>query len=183
MDPGPEFIDSYRGLVSEFEDAGEPAIPFVLGFPSDDVNGLLRLLDECGRGEGPARGWVPHSTYWLIRDDTDVVGVSNLRHRLTDELLKEGGHIGYGIRPSERGRRFAGELLSRTLDRAWRMGLERVLLTCAKSNTRSVRTILSNDGILDSEEFSQERGEVEQRYWIEIPTNYVPGPTPTEGGP
>lgn len=61
--------------------------------------GFARLAG-CERGEGIPPGFVPHSTCWLVDDRDEVVGVANLRHRLTERLRVEGGHIGYGVRPS-----------------------------------------------------------------------------------
>jgi predicted acetyltransferase len=160
--------DSYRDLVREFRDAGEPLIPFPLTFPNDDFPAFLARLAACARGDGLPPGFVAHSTYWLVSDGA-VVGVANLRHALTDALRREGGNIGYGVRPSARGRGFARELLRRTLVRARALGLSEVWLTCAKNNVVSARTILGGGGILLSEEFVPERGGVIQRYRIDLP--------------
>src|SRR5262245_3977506 len=123
--------DSYRALVQEFRDAGERLVPFPLSFPNDDFRAFVDRLATGSRGEGLPPGFVPHSTFWLV-SDSEVVGVANLRHQLTDALRREGGNIGYGVRPSARRRGFASELLRRTLDRARERGLKEVLLTCAK---------------------------------------------------
>lgn len=167
-DPDPAFVESYRDLVREMRELGEPLVPFPLEFPSDDASEFLQRLEDCARGRDIPEGFVPHSTFWLIRDGREVVGVSNLRHSLTDRLRREGGHIGYGVRPSARGRGYATEMLRLTLERARRRGLSTVLLTCAKSNVPSARTIIRNGGILTSEEFLPERGEVVQRYRIDL---------------
>ncbi len=167
-EPNASLRDSYRGLVREFIEAGEHIVPFPLSFPHDDFPKLLERLSACARGEGLEPGFVPHSTYWLVLDGREVVGVSNLRHRLTEKLRREGGHIGYGVRPSARGRGFATELLRQTLGRARALGLSEVLITCSKANDPSVRTILRNGGVLASEEFLPECGEVYQRYWISL---------------
>ncbi len=149
-------------------DRNEPLVPFPLSFPHEDFTGLLDRLAAAERGEGIPKGFVPNSTYWLIWEGESVVGVSNLRHRLTDALRREGGNIGYGIRPSARGQGFATEILRQTLSEAKALGLREVLLTCARSNEPSVRTILGNGGVLESEQFLPEREEVVQRYWITI---------------
>jgi len=159
--------DSYRDLIREFLEAGEPLVPFPLTFPNRDFAAFLARLAACARGEDLPPGFVPHSTYWLVSDGV-VVGVANLRHALTDALRREGGHIGYGVRPSARRQGFAAKLLRRTLARAREMGLPEVWLTCAKSNVASVRTILSNGGLFVSEEFLPERNEVTQRYRIAL---------------
>ncbi len=161
------FCDSYRDLVAEFAAAGEKFVPFVLAFEHDDFAAFLARLDACARGIDLPNGFVAHSTYWLVRDQSEVVGVSNIRHSLTAALRREGGNIGYGIRPSARRRGFGATILGKSLPQAAALGLSRVLVTCAKANEGSVKAILRNGGILDSEEYLPDRGELVQRYWIE----------------
>jgi predicted acetyltransferase len=157
--------ESYRDLIREFQAAGEPLVPFPLSFPNDDFPAFLARLAACSRGEGIPPGFVPHSTYWLVSDGA-VVAVANLRHSLTDALRREGGNLGYGVRPSARRRGFAVEILRRTLDRARAIGMTEVWLTCDKKNVASARTILGGGGVLISEEFLPERNDVVQRYRI-----------------
>ena len=168
-EPTLALLDSYRGLVREFIVHGETPIPFVLAFETADGPAFVERLAACARGEGLPEGFVPHSTYWLVRDGREVVGVSNFRHALTEKLRREGGHIGYGVRPSARRQGVATELLRQTLRRAGEKGLDEVLVTCAKTNHGSVRTILRNGGRFLTEEFIPERGEVVQRYALVIP--------------
>ncbi len=167
QDPHAGLADSYRALVREFVERGEKLVPFTLSFPNEPFAEFLRKLEACARGEEIPEGFVPHTTFWLVRDGTEVVGVSNLRHRMTDKLMVDGGNIGYGVRPSARGRGLARVLLRETLERARRMGVREAWLTCAKTNQPSVRTILGCGGVLISEEFIESRGEVVQRYRID----------------
>ena len=163
--PHRDHKDSYRALVREFTDRGEPLVPFPLSFANENFEAFLAQLAGCVQGIGIPPGFVPHSTFWLM-EGGEVVGVSNLRHRLTDALRIEGGHIGYGIRPTARGRGLGREILRLTLVEARRRGIDRVLLTCAKANAASAAVIAANGGRLDSEEFIASRGEVVQRWWI-----------------
>jgi predicted acetyltransferase len=159
---------SYRGLVREFLELGEPLVPFPLAFANGDFAAFLAKLSACARGEGIPEGFVPHSTYWLVHHGSEVVGVSNLRHRLTDALRFEGGHIGYGVRPTARRRGFATQLLRHTLAEARALGVREAWLTCGRTNTASIHTILRNNGIFVSEEFVPSRAEVVQRYRIAL---------------
>ncbi|MDP2743787.1 MAG: GNAT family N-acetyltransferase [Dehalococcoidia bacterium] len=143
-------------------------MPFTLSYPCDDFGALIERLENNSRGIGIPEGFVPHSTFWLVTDEQEVVGVSNLRHALTPGLQREGGSIGYGVRPSRRGRGYASLLLKLTLEKAGAIGLRRVLLTCGKENVASARVILKNGGVLDSEEFIEERNEIVQRFWVDL---------------
>ncbi len=81
--PDARWQDSYCGLVREFVDRKEHLVPFTLALPTHDFPAFLARLAGYARGEGIPHGFVPHSTYWLVRDDIEVIGVSNLRHALT----------------------------------------------------------------------------------------------------
>ncbi len=164
IEPRADLQESYVGLVLEFLSNNEPLVPFTLAYPYDDFTALVRRLDNDSRGIGIPEGFVPHSTYCLVTDEQELVGVSNLRHALTPRLLREGVNVGYGIRPSKRDNGYASLLLKLTPERTGARGLDRVLLTCGKDNVASARVIMKNGGILDSEEFIEERNEVVQRY-------------------
>jgi len=165
--PSAAWKDSYRAYVKELEARGEAKIPFPLAFPNENFAAFLAHLAGCERGIGIPAGFVPHSTFWLVRG-SEVVGVSNLRHRLNGELLIEGGHIGYGIRPGARGQGLGREILRLTLREAARLGIRRVLLTCAKDNAASSAVIAANAGQLESEAWVESRGRVVQRWWIDV---------------
>jgi len=165
--PHAALAESWRAMVREILGAGEELIPFPLSFDHSDFPALVARLDGFGRGEGLPEGFVPHSTFCLVDAQGEVVAVSNLRHRLTDKLRVEGGHIGYGVRPSARRRGHATEILRRTLAEARALGIGEALVTCAKGNMGSAGAIRNCGGRLHSEEFVEPRGEVVSRYLIE----------------
>lgn len=107
---------------------------------------LARLVD-MEHGRGLPEGFVPQTTYWAFVG-TRPVGISKLRHRLTDALRRTGGHIGYSIRPSERRRGYGTAMLRATLGEAARMGMETVLLTINDTNRPSWRLVERNGGVL-----------------------------------
>ena len=164
--PSAAFRDSYCGLIEEFVNATEKLIPFTLAFETRPFDAFLQRLDDCARGINLPDGFVAHSTFWLVREGGTVVGVSNVRHSLTTALRREGGNIGYGIRPSARRQGMGTAILRESLARAAALGLARVLVTCGKGNVASAKSIMRNGGVFDSEEYLPERGEIVQRYWI-----------------
>ena len=164
--PSARLQDSYRALIAEFVTNGDALVPFTLGFDNTDFDAFLSKLADCANGVCVPNGFVAHSTFWLVRDDTEVVGVSNIRHALTPALLREGGSIGYGIRPTARRQGLGTAILRLSLLRAAALDLTRVLVTCAKQNVASAGAILRNGGVLESEEYLADRGEIVQRYWI-----------------
>jgi predicted acetyltransferase len=174
VDPFAACEKSYMSLLREIRENEEEPIPFVLKYDADDIHSLVKRCENDAKGIDLPDGFVPHTTYWLVKDGRHVIGVSNLRHKLTAGLEQEGGHIGIGVRPSERGKGYGSLLLKETLSRARAMGIRRALITCNKSNFSSIRTILNNGGVLESEE-PRSDGTIIQRYWIDT------GGWPTDG--
>jgi len=164
--PSLRLKDSYLSHVEEFRQCGEWPIPFVLKFPTDDFPAFLERLQRCALGSEVAQGYAPHETFWLVEDGVNVVGVANLRLELNDNLRKDGGHIGYGIRPSARRRGLATLILKETLLKARERGITRALVTAEKGNIGSIKTILKNGGVFDSEELLPGYHDVMQRFWI-----------------
>lgn len=124
---------------------------------------LVQSLRDGERGIGLPEGWVPCTTYWIIdsAQPERVLGSLALRHHLdNDFLLEYGGHIGYGVRPSERRRGVASAALHAALPRARALGLDQVMLTCDDANLPSRATIETCGGI-----FERMAGQ-RRRYWI-----------------
>jgi predicted acetyltransferase len=165
--PGIEWKEAYISFYEEWKRSGEDIVPWVVEREPYDYEAMLRFLEEGEKEECVPEGWVPHSTYWLVDDERQVVGAVNLRHRLNDKLLRVGGHIGYGIRPSARRKGYATRLLALALQHARELGLIQVLVVCDKGNVGSERVILRNGGVFESEA-AEEDGNVVRRFWIEI---------------
>ena len=107
-------------------------------------------------------GWVPDIQLVAFEKDGKAVGFLNLRLRLNVFLLEEGGHIGYSIRPSERGKGYAKEALCQGLQVAKGKNIKQALVTCSTENPASRAVILANGGI-----YEDVRNRTE-RYWIDL---------------
>ncbi|MBR4206882.1 MAG: GNAT family N-acetyltransferase [Clostridia bacterium] len=129
-----------------------------------DFDSYLDHLEIKSEGDGK----VPDSVFFLLDEDRNrLLGAVNIRHRLNESLLREGGHIGDGIRPSERRKGYATEMIRLALIECRKLGIDKVLMTCEKDNIGSAKSIIKNGGILENE-FVNSDGEIEQRYWITL---------------
>ena len=113
-------------------------------------------------------GRVPDSTYFCLDLDKNIfVGAVNIRHHLNESLLFSGGHIGDGIRPSQRRKGYATAMIRLALEKCRELGICRVLMTCDRDNIGSAKSIIRNGGFLENE-ITNEEGKLEQRYWIDL---------------
>ena len=116
----------------------------------------------------PKGGKVPNSVYFLLDIERDrLLGAVDVRHYLNDSLLQFGGHIGDGIRPSERRKGYATEMIRLSLIECKKLGINRVLMVCDKTNIGSAKSIIKNGGVLENE-IVDDNGNIQQRYWIEV---------------
>lgn len=109
---------------------------------------------------------VTSSSYIAIRlCDNRVVGAIDLRHHINHPILSVwGGHIGYTVRPSERRKGYATEMLKQNLQNCKNRGLVKVLIVCDYDNIASEKTIITNGGIFEKEIVVD--GEVMKRFWV-----------------
>jgi len=126
-----------------------------------DLDEYIQEIRDHEQGRNLPETWVPATTYWLI-DKEVFVGHVNIRHQLSEYLFRVGGHIGYYIRPSMRGKGYGTKILELALVEAKKLGLKKVLVTCDESNLFSKKIIEKNGG-----QFEDEVDSV-LRYWIEL---------------
>lgn len=122
---------------------------------------VARLLTYADPATELPEDRVHCSYFWIVEED-EFVGYLALRHSLTEWLLEEGGHIGFGVRPSRRREGHASRALALALPEARALGLDRVLLTCDEDNDGSRLTIERNGGVHEDSRNGK------RRYWIDL---------------
>lgn len=111
----------------------------------------------------------PGKTFFLIREnDNKLIGMINIRHHLNEKMLRFGGHIGYGIRPTERQKGYNKINLYLGLIKAYEeFGLEHVMIDCSVSNIGSDKTIKALGGVLERCELDDSDNTMTNVYWID----------------
>lgn len=114
-------------------------------------------------------GKVQATQFLAVRaSDGRLVGMIQIRHYFNEYLEKYAGHIGYSVRPSERRKGYAKEMLRLALPYCKSIGLDRVLIACEPDNPASRRTILANGGVYESTVHEPGEDIDLERYWIAL---------------
>ena len=168
-EPGLEYRDDIAAFRAEaMADAAH--IPGGSGLES--FEDPAAWIDHCRALTDPATlppGYVAAEEWMLLRGAQNrILGLVNIRLSIDDDYLREyGGHIGYGVRPSERRKGYASQMLALALERCRELGIDKALVTCDKDNVASAKTILKNGGLL-GDEYAEDNGNIIQRYWITL---------------
>lgn len=122
----------------------------------DNYEGWLEKLEEDYTRQ-PSEEKVPARTYFFVREsDNKIIGMINIRLALNESLKKYGGHIGYSIRPTERGNGYNKINLYFGLKVCKEYGIEEVFMDADKDNPASWKTIESLGGKNIREYFEDE---------------------------
>jgi len=134
----------------------------------DSFDEWLLHVEKNSKEETMQRDWVVSSVFFGVRKrDNKIIGIIDCRHRLNDFLSEYGGHIGYAVRPSERRKGYATEMLRLALAHYRRLQVDKVMLGCYKDNLPSIRTIEKNGGVLEKEILYPD-GKPMLVYWIDL---------------
>jgi predicted acetyltransferase len=163
LDPSTDKRAAFLGMAQDWLDHGNDRYRLAV----DDFDAYLARVERFRDAARTPVGWVPGTEFWLDDDGGEIVGCVRLRFWLTPSLEVEGGHIGYDVRPSSRGRGFGTAALRLVLPEAQRRGLERVRVTVDSDNVASVKIIERNGGILSGDTISQRTGRPIKQYWID----------------
>jgi len=160
--PKIEDKEEYLKYIEEWKD--EKIVPYSSRLLEKDFLTWMKDLLLWEKEESKPENYVPATTFLFMQDDR-IIGAVNIRHYLNDHLLSVGGHIGYGIRPSERRKGYAKIMCSLALEEARKLGIDMALITADEDNVPSNSTILSCGGVLESKVFDNEHFVC--RYWVE----------------
>lgn len=168
--PTLQYADDIMSFRNELISAGEEG-----GF--DGCSGLqnytsaeewLKYLAIMENEETCPEGRTPSDAYIAVRaTDNRIVGIIDLRHHINHPILSLwGGHMGYTVRPSERNKGYAKEMLRLNLYNCRDRGIGKILLTCNINNIASEKVIIANGGVFEKEVIVD--NEHIKRFWITV---------------
>ena len=137
-------------------------------FMNPDENDIIQIFkDNRDQSKLPSH-YVPSYDYFVV-DDDKLIGIIHIRIRLTDNLLRYGGHIGYGVNPKYWRMGYGKEMLKLAIEQYKDLIEEnKILVTCDDDNIGSYKIIEANGGILENKVENEDAGErfLTRRYWI-----------------
>ena len=162
---------SYADEIIKYKEESLAESPVINGSAGLDrfssIEVWLEELKKRSCEDTVPKGLVPSSTYLAVREkDNYIVGMIDIRHYLNEYLTQAGGHIGYGVRKTERNKGYAKQMLKLALEKCKELKIKKVLITCDEDNIASEKVILSANAKL--EDIRNVDGENKKRFWIDL---------------
>ena len=162
---------SYADEIIKYKEESLAESPIINGSAGlDRLSSIEIWLEELKKRsceDTVPKGLVPSSTYLGVREkDNYIVGMIDIRHYLNEYLTQAGGHIGYGVRKTERNKGYAKQMLKLALEKCKELKIKKVLITCDEDNIASEKVILSANAKL--EDIRNVDGENKKRFWIDL---------------
>lgn len=148
VEPSRMFIEEMLDFRREMMEAGSS---FDGCFAMKRMPNLDQFVDYCTEwsnprrvlGENGARGTV---LLCMRRTDNKMVGCMQVHHVLNEQMKNFTGHVGYSVRPSERRKGYAKQMLAKAKDYLSTFGFSEIYVSCLPENEASRKTILANGG-------------------------------------
>ena len=162
---------SYADEIIKYKEESLKESPLINGSAGlnrfSSIEDWLQELKKRSSKDTVPKGLVPSSTYLGLREkDNYIVGMIDIRHYLNEYLTQVGGHIGYGVRKTERNKGYAKQMLKLALEKCRDLKIKKVLITCDEDNIASEKVILSANAKL--EDIRNVDGENKKRFWIDL---------------
>ena len=145
-----EFFDNHEMVINGSE----------LLDQTESYEDWLKAVTANTNMETVNASWVVTDTFFAVDEKDKIVGIIDLRHTLND-FLKDLGNCGYSVRPSERRKGYATEMLRLLLPIAKNAGMKELYLSVERDNEASIKTIVKNGGKHErSFEFEGEQADI-----------------------
>ncbi|HOZ44698.1 MAG TPA: GNAT family N-acetyltransferase [Candidatus Dojkabacteria bacterium] len=155
-----EYIDELRSSNSQFNGCDDLE-------KFEDYREWVDRVIDWNKGVNLPNDYAQAITYFVVRaKDNKIIGMVNIRYGVTKENIKKGvGHIGSGVRPTERKKGYGTEILRICLEECKKYNLPEIHLNVREENISAIRTIEKNKGKLNGE-IEMDNGEILLNYII-----------------
>jgi len=162
--PDESHREMYKDMIQEWKSMEEtPTSPSLL-FRWDNYDDFLQIIQRAQKGE--IKNNTPSSLFFLL-DENNILGAIDIRHSIDHPNLRDfWWHIWYGIRPWERRKWYATEILRLWLQEAKKLWINKVLISCHPENIASEKVILNNGWVHEST--VESKGRIYKRHWITL---------------
>lgn len=127
------------------------------------LQNMINRKEEKNLPDGYVR-----ENFYLCYDEDKMIGVFSIKFKLTNYLIKYGGHIGYAVLPSKQNQGLGNRILKDGLNLARQLGFNRVLCVCDDDNVASEKIILKNGGVFENKLYDSIEDVHVKRFWIEL---------------
>ncbi len=157
--------ETYMDYIDEWRTQDEFLIPSTLNQTYEEFCALIESEKNLTKID-LSLGRVPNETYFLLEDNGYIIGAVNLRYEMTEELLKKGGHVSFGIRPAMRNNGYAFIMLKLAFNILRPKGMTRILITCTRGN-KPCQVAMKKVGAKLENSYESD-GKVIDRYWVNL---------------
>lgn len=168
--PDLTYYEQYNEMMIEWNASKTRVAPWFLDETFANIEEFaqfIRMLDDCEHGIVDKK-FASTTSYFVIDEEGKLIGATSLRHYLTVEGYQTWGHIGYGVRPSERRKGYAVQMLGLMLEQAKEKKIRKVLIGVYEGNVGAWRTVEKCGGVLENTVHVENADEPIRRYWIDI---------------
>ena len=130
------------------------------------ISDWLKEAEQLSHIHTTPDGRIPRKQWLYMREDGEILGLLQIRFMLIAWYRQYAGHIGYTIRPDERRKGYASQLLREAIPLCHDLGISPILVCCERENEASIRTILKNGGRYESTAVEPQTKAHICRYWI-----------------
>lgn len=167
--PDLTYFECYNEMMKEWNESGTQIAPWFLDEPFNTLEEFakfIQMLDECENANLDKR-CASTTSYFVIDENDRLIGATSLRNYLTIEGFNTWGHIGYGVRPRERKKGYATQMLKLMLEEAKRKKIYKILIASHKFNIASCKVIEKCGGKLENVvDDPNDKNNPINRYWI-----------------